>query len=379
MVANPAARRRRGCALILAALLVTAAVAPAGARPARSSCRSAPRILAAGRLTIFYSFASTSDDTLDERACLGTGPSMHVGGSFSSPDSEDEDNTEAYAWDGSRHVVARTIYAVAVAGGYRYFVYDLERRTAREVTDDVNPQGLAPDGPPLVTAGGDVLLEHRFAAHDDGRAISLYSTGSRRKPYETLLSTEGAVASQLALIGNTAYWTERGAAHTATLPGPPTRAENQVVAPVSADGFASASPCDRLSGATVAGTVRVRVLRRAGRILVCRAGGPSSVRIPAGAIRIARDRWVLSRGASRLTLVDAQRGRTVRSVRGIRAATMLQDGALAWIDATGRLLLARPAQRTPRVLAPAATAPTALASASATVYWTAGGAPHRFR
>jgi hypothetical protein len=57
---------------------------------------------------------------------------------------------------------------------------------------------------------------------------------------------------------------------------------------------------------------------------------------------------------------------------------LLQDGTLAWTDATGRLLAQTPGSP-PVELAPASAAPSRPAAARRAVYWTEAGAARRYR
>jgi hypothetical protein len=74
-------------------------------------------------------------------------------------------------------------------------------------------------------------------------------------------------------------------------------------------------------------------------------------------------------------VVDVRRGAEVGTVALTAGAQplLLDDGRVAWIDATGTLMAQRPG-------APAvalATGAGALAAAGKVVYWMSGGVPHR--
>jgi hypothetical protein len=237
--------------------------------------------------------------------------------------------------------------------------------------------------PPFRVAENGALL---FTDEDEIDLLTPGVRGVRR------LSSSLARASDLALAGGTVYWTEhpKGApaeAHSATLSGVAGDAEGRMLEPI--EPRPKGRGCRAARGRTLASSPTVRVYRRAGSAVrrACRIGG-GSFRMPAAAPvpRIVNDRWLLVLGpgspAATARVVDMKTGRTATLVAaggpGIRRATMLRRGTLVWLEEGGRVLAQRPGAAAVE-LAPADPAPSALAAARDTVYWTAGGAPHAAR
>jgi hypothetical protein len=75
-------------------------------------------------------------------------------------------------------------------------------------------------------------------------------------------------------------------------------------------------------------------------------------------------------------MIDTRARRTVTVADAPVETTLLDDGTLAWVESGGRLLAAAPGAAPDEL---AASGASALASSRTAVYWTADGAPQRFR
>lgn len=235
-------------------------------------------------------------------------------------------------------------------------------RTGRRVVQVAG--GIWPASRVQVTTHGDLLI-------GEEREITLHRRGGGRR----VLSR--APASAMAVAGNVAYWTEGGAARSATLPGVQPGPESLGLDPVFA--AARRDACATAPGRVVAAAPLVRVRVVHGIRVACRIGAPRALRLdrrgakPAAGrtYRIAGDRWLLAREDGLLRVVDTRAGRLVTRARGaIRSATLLRDGTIAWIRADGAALAQPPGGAARQI----GTGARALASAGTTAYWTTGGA-----
>jgi hypothetical protein len=363
-------------ALAVAALAVVVWLVPPGAEAKRSRlrCSDGVTLFAEGRLRIFGVHYHTSSETgYTEYACTARRRRPLSVGGVGHDTGVGSGATLAYALGGSRYLGTFDISDGEGGGSGSFEVVDLNtRRTV--VFANASYSDRAP--PFRVAADGTLIT--------DAEEVHVQRPGSR---HVTTLSTPSVLATDLAMVGNLAYWTEHPAgvapvARSATLAGVPGGPEAHMLAPVRPR--AKGGACRAARGRTIAGSGSVRVYERttssgAVRRLACRIGGSKPVRIgthAAPAPRIVADRWLLSLGGSGAAVVDMRTGKTVTTVQGdIRQATLLDSGSLAWLEAGGRLLAQRPADDAPVELAPATASPGALASSRHTLYWTAGGAP----
>jgi len=353
--------------LLIAAVALAPVLLPSaswGAGGDHPPCRATPRILASGSLTIFGVPYRDQGGGVLEYACRGPrARSLLVG--------DEDDNyggrTQAYAYDGSRFLAAHDLNIGEGGGSADLKVYDLKTRH----TVGFHPAVEADDGDPppfRVTATGGLITQQ------DGGVITYFPPGHPNATTGQVLSTPGAHAGELALVGNTAYWTEGDAARSAAIAGAPTPVENVVVAHVDVPRAGGA--CESAAGRTLAGTARVRVFVHRGRTVLCRARGVRQATLARGDLRIAGDRWVLVVDhAGTLTLVDGLGREPTRRISQTTSSTLLADGTLAWIDRSGALLSQAASASAPDTLAPASDRPMALASSSRTIYWTTAAGP----
>ena len=173
----------------------------------------------------------------------------------------------------------------------------------------------------------------------------------------------------VALAGGTVYWTEAGAARSATLSGLAGDEEGRMLEPVSV--HRRRGPCISAKGTTIAASPHVRVVRKAsGRRFACR--DRSARRIPLGKVTplIFSDRWLLAGPR----LIDSKSGKVVsRATGAVTRATVLRDGTLAWLVGA-RLRVVGPGGA-PVELSAAA---SALAAGRRAIYWTEAGAPRSY-
>jgi hypothetical protein len=358
---------RRAALLAAVALALAATAPPADAKP---GCRrSGTTLLVNGPLRIFaISFRDSDERGHDHYACLGgRGRPLRVGQDDDGPDASVE-RMLAYSFVGGRYLLA-AIYGEDEAGQVGdYSVFDLRTRRRVSMTDldvdlEVGPQyGLAADGSMVIG--------------DDG-VVKLLRPGASSQ----VLSAAGVTAGDVALSGATAYWTDapQGAppvARSAALGGDLAPAGERLE-PVE---LHRGGACTRRSGMTVLQSSRVRVVLRGAALFACRFGDARAVRLPAdvaiAGVRVVADRWLLARGDAGARVIDMRSLRTVTRTDPFSETALLDNGTLAWTDAAGRLLAAAPGAA-PQELA--ASGASALASSRTTVYWTAGGAPQRFR
>ena len=359
---------RRAALLAVVALALAAAAPSAQARP-RLRCTSGTTLLVNGPLRVFaIGFRDSDERGHDHYACLGgRGRPLRVGQDDDGPDASIE-RMLGYSFAGGRYLLA-AIYGEDEAGANGdYAVFDLRTRQRIASTDlladlEVGAQyALAADG--------------SLALGDEG-VVTLRRPGAARQT----LSRAGVTAGEVALSGSTLYWTETPqgappATRSASLGGGPAPAGERLEPVAVRRGGA----CTRRPGTTVLQSSRLRVLRRGASLIACRFGGDPLVRLPADTsaadLRVVADRWLLVRAGARALVIDMRTRRTVTQADAPAESALLDNGTLAWIDAGGRLLAAAPGAA-PTELAPGGA--SALAASRTTVYWTAGGAPQRFR
>ena len=356
---------------MVAAVLAAAALA---APPA--SCASAHTIVLDGPLRIVGTRVATRHkrDRVGLYACLRGGRPTAIGQS-GYPGFSGATDVDVVAFDGARYLATITVRDSGT--GARYRVFDLQRH--RQVT-------LARSA--AVGFGEDpfrVLPSGTLARSDFG--VQLIPRGFRGD--EASLTKLGSTRSyDLAYVGSTLYWSTSAdpaspvvAAATA-VDAPAAAPENRVYDITHLGPYnltRHPGRCEDLPGRLVAASVHVRVVAHRGARSVCAIGSSKVTPVArSGELRIVADEWLLTRDASGARLIASSNGRVVARAPGlVRSVTVAQDGRLAWIDESGRLLLARSHGRAPLVLAPAGDAPSALAASAETIYWTSGGAPRR--
>jgi hypothetical protein len=364
----------------LAALLALAVAAPV-AQAARVRCGSGTPMFQHGSLRIFGVAVHYPSDAnwrgYEQYGCVGTKGRPIELGSTGAGEGTASGDTPRYVYDGSRYL-AREEYSDGEGGpDVTYWVTDL--RTRHRVTfatatgqppDESPPLRLTTRGDLLSTGHGDVEFIRRGLDDTEKRTTVLWAGG------------ETAEADDVALVGTSAYWTQRPFTGTptvgsATVANDADAPEARLFEPVRIR--PDRGRCATRPGRTTERSTRVRVLERGTRRYACRAGSAAVARLPGGTLRdlrIAGDRWILSVSAATATLTDT-RTRTSRSLGEAKAWTLLGSGTVAWIAADGSLLAQRAHAAAPTTLATAAEAPSALASSGSTIYWTAGGVAHR--
>jgi hypothetical protein len=373
---------------LLPSIVVGALIAP-GAAHARVRCGSGATIYQDARLRVFgVHFVDRADSEgpfrgYDEYACARgsrrpTG--LGITGFDAGVNSED---VPEIAFDGSRYLAL--VDTSDGEGGPDSLYETDDLKTGRRLhfvsggccadTDNNVP------GPIRAGPGGSLIR--------DEDEIDLYAGG-----HGQTLSTPNAEATELALVGNTVYWTEQdtgpAVARLATLAGAAPPRENYVLQPVE---VSTKPDCAPRRSTTLLRTARFQIYTRHSRRRACRVGhrGSLAFGMP-GQTRTARDlrtaggRWVLALDTYAgptgnhdvLEVADMRRGKVVTTVDApaIAQATLLADGTVSWLETGGRLLAQAPGAAGPTVLADAAAAPTALAGGRRTIYWTTGGAPH---
>jgi hypothetical protein len=282
---------------------------------------------------------------------------------------------DVVAFDGARYLATITVRDSGT--GARYRVFDLRRH--RQVTIARSAATGFGEDPFRVLPSG------TLARSDFG--VQLIPRGFRGD--EASLTKLGSTRSyDLAYVGSTLYWSTSAdpaspvvAAATA-VDAPAAAPENRVYDITHLGPYnltRHPGRCEDLPGRLVAASVHVRVVAHRGARSVCAIGSNKVAPVArSGELRIVADEWLLTRDASGARLIASSNGRVVARAPGlVRSVTVAQDGRLAWIDESGRLLLARSHGRAPLVLAPAGDAPSALAASAETIYWTSGGAPRR--
>jgi hypothetical protein len=319
----------------LAVIVALAAGFAAGATPAaqaRLACDDGATVLAEGRMRILAKFFDTPDETGSNHwACLGRARRpLLVGGSVVTPGTASGD-TPAYAFGGGRYVGALNLSDGEGGPSSDVTVYDLRRRRVVAFVNLACCEGtpafrVARDGTAVVLARGVGLLVKR-----PGRRAII------------VLTDRGF---DLAMAGDTVYWSERGQPRSDTLEWLSGRQEARMLEPVRARSRAR-GPCPAARGRTVVASGSVRVVERAGarRRIACRAGSARRIdagRAGAAAPRIVADRWLLVVGEGRARVADTRSGLTVTRAASVARATLLLDGTLAWIDVAGRALAQAP-------------------------------------
>jgi hypothetical protein len=319
-------------------------------------------------------------------ACLRGGPTTAVG-QAGYPGHPADSDVEQVVFDGHRYLATITLRG---NGTSRYRVFDLRRR--RQATLARSTVTFAGPDPFRLTLSG------ALARSDFG--VQLVPLGFRGA--DTELPLLGSSRSyDLAYVGSTLYWSDSAnpaapiLAGSASVAAPAATPENRVydiarLGPYNLERHRDR--CSSLRGRTIAASVHVRVVaQRSGggttQRYACAIGlgpdfvvalGPPPPR--RGELRIVGDRWLLSRTTAGAIVIDASTGgMAARAPGAIQSLTVSEDGRLAWIDGSGRLLAARSHRRAPVVLAEGSDAPTALASSEETIYWTSAGAPRRWQ
>jgi hypothetical protein len=274
----------------------------------------------------------------------------------------------AYSFAGGRYLLSATYGEDEAGQTGDYAVYDLRARRRVSSTDlvldtDMGAQyALAADGRMVIADEGVVQLRRPGASNQ-------------------ALSPAGVTAGDIALSGTTLYWTETPQsapplARSTQLGGEPAPGGERLE-PVE---IRRGGACTRRSGTTVLQSSRVRVLRRGAGYVGCRFGDALAVRLPAETsvtgLRVVADRWLLVPAGDRTHVIDMRARRTVTVADAPVETTLLDDGTLAWVESGGRLLAAAPGAAPDEL---AASGASALASSRTAVYWTADGAPQRFR
>jgi hypothetical protein len=364
------------------ALLLGALGSPAEAKRAKLRCDAGVTLFVEGKLRIFgVPYRTPDEHGYEEYACLGAhGRPLSVGdvGADTGVGSGD---TPMYAFGGGRYLGTYDVSDGEGGPSASFQVYDLKTRRSVAFTNSACCEGVSEF---RVAANGALIT-------DDGQVDVRMP---RTRGVKTL-STPGVSATDLALAGNTVYWTEHpdGAApavRSAALDGVTGSSEARALEPVRPR--ATGGACTAAKGTTIVASSSVRVYERTKRgstaRLACRIGGARNIRIgsPGAPVpRIVNDRWLLSIGKGRpaasARVIDMKTGETVSNADtpGVLQTSVLTDGKMAWIEDGGRLLAQRPHVAAQFELAPASAAPTALAASRRTVYWTAGGAPHSAR
>jgi hypothetical protein len=356
--------------MVAAVLAATALATP----PA--SCSAARTVVLDGPLRIVGTRVPTHHkrDRVGLYACLRGGRPTAIGRS-GYPGFSGATDVDLVSFDGARYLATLTVRDNGM--GSRYRVFDLRRHRqvtlARSATTGLSedPFRVLPDGALARSDFGVQLVPRGFGGADS----SLPELGGRR-------------SYDLAYVGSTLYWSTSPdpaspvVAASATVAAPAAEPENRFYDITHLGPYnLSRHPgrCEDLPGRLVAASVHVRVVAHRGARKVCSIGWNKVVPVAAsGELRIVADEWLMSRDAAGAKLIATSTGRVVaRSAGPVRSATVTQDGRMAWIDDSGRLLLARSRGRAPVLLAPASDAPSALAASQETIYWTSAGEPHR--
>jgi hypothetical protein len=347
----------------IVALLVLAA--PASARQPLT-CRSGATLAAfPGLRIIARAFRDRGGDGnfgYQEYAC--TSPHarpLHVGLSSGAGGAYEED-TLRYDFVGGRYLAAGDTETDEGGGYVTVTVWDL--RTRRPVVNDAPIDGDL-DGDPLIrlSAGG-VAID---AGSSDGLIV--------RPGHKARRLTDGT-ADDIAVTGSTIYWTESGAVHALTLPGPAGDAPDNI-ADVQTGGLFPGR-CRARIGNDIARDGWLRVAHGASGWFACSLFSRRVLSLPAdlapGSVRIAGRRWVYFAAGGSGHVVDMRRRVEVGTVplTGTQPL-LLDDGRVAWLDATGTVMAQPPGQ----AATPLATGASALAAAGKVLYWTSGGVPQR--
>ena len=337
---------------------------PAAARARPVTCRSGATLAAfPGLRIIAVAFHHRRFDNFgyQEYACTGrharplhVGLSSGAGGAF-------EEDVERYDLIGGRYLAAGDHEEDEGGGSVTVTVWDL--RTRRPV---VRAAPISGDngGDPLIrlSAGGTAI--------DPGEGeITLAAPGHEPR----LLTTGGA--ADVAVTGSTLYWTEADGVHTTTLPGPAGDAPDSFVdLPV---GGLYPGRCRARVGNDVARDGWLRVAHGASGWFACTMRSRRALRLPAdlelGSVRIAAQRWVYFAAGGTGHVADMKSRTLAGDVTPGAQPLLLDDGRVAWLDATGTVMAQRPGAAPVQL----ATGASALAAAGTVLYWTSGGVPQR--
>jgi hypothetical protein len=324
--------------------------------PAPLHCNSAATMYVDGPLRVFgkgFRFHDADETEVGHKqyACLSGGRPVATG-----EDGLDNGTygfgVEKYVFAGGRYLAA-TSYEEGEGGATQFLeVYDLRTGKHRSVNATqldgakVPNIRLSANGDLVIAAGGAIVAGKQVLAEKD--------------------------ATGLAVAGTTVYWTQPDGPHSAVLPGPPSDAPDDVLAPVS---FSRTNPCDSRSGTTIARTPHVRVARRTKTAFACRVGRDVTYLLARTVrdVHVSGDRWLYAADGGTAMVIDMRTLELVtKAPVGIRHV-LLDDGTLAWTDAAGQLFAQRPGAAATTLESAGA---SALTSSGTTVYWTAGGAAH---
>jgi hypothetical protein len=351
-------------AALATVLALLGLAAPAAARK-RLTCRSGATLAAfPGVRIIARAFRDRGGDGnygYQEYAC--TGPDarpLHVGMSAGAGGAYEEDILR-YDLIGGRYLAAGDSESDEGGGFVTVTVWDL--RTRRPIVDNAPIDGR--DGDPLVrlSAGGVAI---------DAGSSDLLTVRPGHKPRRLATGVDDA-----AVTGSTLYWTAGDGVHSTTLPGPSGDAPDSVVD--LAIGGLFTGRCRSRIGNDIARDSFLRVAHGASGWFACTMLSPRALSLPAdlepGSVRIAAHRWVYFTAGTTGHVVDMKTRAEVGTVALTAGAQplLLDDGRVAWIDATGTLFAQRPGAA-PVALA---TGASALAAAGTVVYWTSGGVARR--
>jgi hypothetical protein len=347
-------------ALLMVSIAWLAVAAPASAKP---RCNSGGTIMADGPLRVFEVRQDTRLEVgWTDWACLGR-PATPLPVSKDVDAGEGGIDTSEYAFAGGRYLAVASINDGANGGDGSYAVWDLRSRRIVRQVDAAWDFHHFPDL--RLSPNGDIA-----AIEEESRLEVIPRRGKRL----TLSSDE----HDLALAGTTVYWTEAGAPRSATLPGPASTAPDHHLIRWY---FKPESVCERKPGTSLLRTGLVRVARHSGRLFACRLRHKPVLPLPShlapATLRAANDRWLfgVDTCSHAAVVFDLRSGRTVTELpfKARWAATLLDDGTLAWIGDAATLFAQAPDAPEATTLA---TGASALASTGTTVYWTAGGAAH---
>jgi hypothetical protein len=338
---------------VLAAVVMVLVGAVARA-DAKLRCGSGTTAFVEGKLRIFGVHYESADEWgADEYACLGgVRRPLGVGGEYANGGTGSAD-TPAYAYDGRRYLAAYDTDEGEGGPSAHLRVFDLMSRRSFAFTNVACCENV-----PAFRVAHDGSL----VANTPGEGLFVKRPGRR----ERTLSLQAPV--DLAMRGETVYWTSHGVARSTVLDGAGRGGELLMLEPVRMDRRVGCA------GRVVAAAGSVRVLERGSKRVGCRIRGPH--RFPAGAAgdprpRIVGGRWLLLRGDGAARVVDTRTGEVVSRAGDATQATMLRDGTFAWIDSAGAV------HADGHRLSPGPA--TSLAAARRAVYWTEAGAPRVYR
>jgi hypothetical protein len=350
----------RSRALLVLPIAWLALAAPA---QAKVTCASGDTIIREGGLRVFAVRVDTKFEIgWHDWACLGRhAKPLKVSDDTEAPQGDGGIDTYEYAFAGGRYLGVASVNVGENGGDGSYDVWDLRAGRHLKWFSASWDFDHAPNM--WVSPSGDMV------AIDDADQLGLFPRHGRRH-------TIARNAHALAVAGTTAYWTQDGAAHSTTLPGPASSARDERLLSV---GFGRSTSCEQRPGRTVFHSGVLRVARRSGTLFACRLFHRPVLPLPShlGSFQVAHDRWLsgVDTCSHAAFVFDLRSGRTVTELPFQRrwTSTLLDDGTLAWIDDAGTLFAQPP--DTPDAV-PLATGASALASSGKTVYWTEAGAAH---